>query len=59
MDSIWTYSTWNPYGVYVESMRIPCVFHVDSIWNAPNISTYSQVRSKILILYETFDQLAT
>jgi hypothetical protein len=33
----------------VESMQIPHGFHVDSMWNAPNISTYFQVRFKKLI----------
>ena len=54
-------STWNPHGIHMdlfhmESTWNPHEVHVDSMWNAPNISTYSQVRFKILILYKTFDQ---
>ena len=65
MDSTWIPhrfhidSTWNLHGVYVESMQIPHGFHVESMWNAPNISTYFQVRFKKLISYKTFDQLTT
>ena len=53
------YSTWSPYGIHMKSMLIPHGliphgFHVKSMWNAPNISSYSQVRFKILISYNGF-----
>ena len=49
------HSTWNPCGTdlfHVESMEStwnPHGIHMESMWNAPNISTYSQVRLKFLI----------
>ena len=59
------HSTWNMFHhinhvlTDMDSTWNPCGINIDSMWNAPNISTYFQVRFKKLISYKTFDQLTT